>query len=207
MERCWPQMDSAESSESLGFFSHHVSEKIKRFFRWADWKAGAGCAMTCERSASKNRKAFGSLTGSFNDNPVGGTVVGRFNGKTNVSCEWDTENTDTIKVASPLSRIQRFKCLQHEAVKDCSSKNSFFYLILSFDKSSLNFKSQAETTQLHIRCVIVIMVTEDGLENEAADSQVTPLKSALSSRSRRKAIPFFLLFAHWLKKSMLPRLL
>lgn len=129
-------------------------KEILQMSRLKGWSRMCRRAMTCERSASKNRKAFGSVTGCFNDNPVGGTAVECFSGKTNVSCEWDTENTDVNKVTFPSSRVrvQRFKYLQDEAVKDCTSKISSF-ILFCFDKSSLNFKSQTETMRLHIRCV------------------------------------------------------
>lgn len=48
--------------------------------RLKGWNRMCRRAMTCERSASKNREAFGSLTGHFNDNLVGGAAVGRFSG-------------------------------------------------------------------------------------------------------------------------------
>lgn len=160
--------------------------------RLKGWSRMCCHAMTCERSASKNRKAFGSLTGRFNDNPVGGAAVGRFSGKTNVSCE----NTDIIKVTSPSPRVrvQRFMYLQDEAVKDCSSKNSLFYLILCFDKSSLNFKSQTETTQLHIRWVIVLMASEVGLESKAVDSQAPRLKLLFQDVIQKKRNSFFFFY-------------
>lgn len=55
-----------------------ITSDVLQMSRLKGWSRMRRRAITCERSASKNRKAFGSLTGHFNDNPVGGAAVGRF---------------------------------------------------------------------------------------------------------------------------------